>query len=186
MRTRWHVMAITIAAIMAISLVGPVFAQQDSITVTLGPGRDGSQTGKATLTAKGNQTEVVIDIQPGTAGVEQPAHIHEGKCPGVGPVKHPLSNVVNGKSTTTVNATLQSLETGAFAINVHKGPGGDAGVYVACGELPAMAATTTPSASGGAQTLPRTGDGTGDVIAISSLIGMALVAFGYKLRKNIA
>lgn len=109
------------------------------LTLTLGPGRDGNQPGTVTLTAmSSNQTQVVLNIQPGPAGVQQPAHIHDGGCPGVGAVKYPLTTVVDGKSTTMVNASLSDLLAGNFAINVHKSTS-EAGVYVSCVNLPKAA-----------------------------------------------
>ncbi len=106
-----------------------------SITINLGPGRDGDQSGTARLTARGDKTEVVLNLKPGAAGIEQPVHIHEGACPAVGAVKYPLANLSDGKSTTTVDATLASLLTGGFSINAHKSAA-EVGVYVACGGIP--------------------------------------------------
>ncbi len=108
------------------------------LTLTLGPGRDGNQPGTVTLTGMGNQTQVVLNIQPGAAGLAQPAHIHDGGCPGVGAVKYPLTNVVDGPSTTVVNVPLSDLLTGNFSINVHKSTS-EAGVYLACVNLPKSA-----------------------------------------------
>ena len=136
----------------------PAAAQQAPVTVSLGPGRDGSQTGAATLTAQGSQTEVVIDIQPGPAGVAQPVHIHEGSCPGVGAVKYPLTNVVDGKSTTMVNAALSDLQKGNFSINVHKSQE-QISVYVSCGPIPAAAAAAPATAAPVARTAPAAGSG---------------------------
>src|SRR5574341_89052 len=106
-----------------------------SITINLGPGKDADQSGTARLTARGDKTEVVLNIKPGAAGVEQPVHIHEGACPGVGAVKFPLASIADGKSTTTVDAPLASLLTGGYSINAHKSAA-DIGVYVACGGIP--------------------------------------------------
>jgi len=119
----------------------------DTVTVTMGPGRDGSQTGTATLTDMGAQTQVVLSIQPGPAGVEQPVHIHAGSCPGVAAVAFPLTNIVNGTSTTVVDATLATLQTGGFSINAHQDTTqAGLGVYVSCGSIPAAAqATPTPT-----------------------------------------
>ncbi len=113
----------------------PTSAVPVAINVSLGAGRDGDQAGVATLTAKDNKTEVLLNIKPGAAGVAQPAHIHVGQCPVPGAVKYPLSNVVDGKSLTTLDVTLADLLAGGFAINVHLSAA-EASKYVACGALP--------------------------------------------------
>jgi predicted lipoprotein with Yx(FWY)xxD motif len=110
-------------------------APNPSITINLGPGRDGDQSGTATLTAKGNQTDVALNLKPGAAGIEQPVHIHDGQCPVPGAVKYPLKNLVDGKSTTTVDVPLASLLTGGLVINAHLSVA-EAGKYVACGAIP--------------------------------------------------
>jgi len=142
--------ALVAAAFLVVGSGDIVSAKEgDTVTVTMGPGRDGSQTGTATLTDQGSQTQVVLNIQPGPAGVEQPVHIHSGSCPGVGAVAFPLTNVVNGTSTTVVNATLDSLRTGGYSINAHQdGTQAGLGVYVSCGAIPAATqATPAPAAS---------------------------------------
>lgn len=122
-----------------------VLANMPSVTIEMGAGRDASQPGSATLTAKGAQTEITLNIQPGPAGIQQPAHVHEGGCPGVGAVKYPLTNVVNGMSTTTVNAPLSELFNGMFSINAHRSPA-EIGIYTSCGNLTLTGAATTPMA----------------------------------------
>ena len=106
-----------------------------AIDLTLGAGRDGDQSGTARLIAKGDKTDVSITIKTGAAGVAQPAHIHVGQCPEPGAVKYPLTNVVDGKSTTTLDVKLADLLAGGLAINVHLS-GTEASKYVACGALP--------------------------------------------------
>jgi hypothetical protein len=123
-----------------------------SITLNLGPGRDGDQTpGTAVLTAKDTKTEVVLNLKPAAAGVSQPAHIHDGACPAVGAVKYPLTNVVDGKSTTTVDAKLADLLTGGFAVNVHESTA-NAGKYVACANIPKGAVLNLDKGRDGDQT----------------------------------
>lgn len=181
--------ALTVVGVglMATSLAGhaaPAQAQQ-VVTVTVGPGRDGGQTGTATLTAVGSQTQVDINIAPGAAGVGQPAHIHEGSCPGVAGVKYPLTSVVDGKSTTMVPATLAELQSVSLAINVHKSQA-EVMMYVACGAIPVAAAPSAgaqPSAG-----LPRTGggpasDGSGASTWLLALGGGALLLAGGSLLR---
>ncbi len=159
MRASHSLFALSAALLAAAFLIGHgsgTAAAQETVTVTMsaatGPDGGGSQTGTVTLTASGSQTEVVvnIDASPDGAEVEQPAHIHSGTCdnlPGsLGAVEYPLTNVVNGTSTTTVDASLDSLQTGDFAVNVHKS-GTELGVYVSCGNIPAAAAAV-PSTGG--------------------------------------
>lgn len=97
----------------------------------LGPGRNGQANGAVTLVDQGDQTKVVLDVKPDSPAVEQPANIHSGACPNVGAVKYPLNNVVNGNSTTVISATLASLKTGGYAVNVQKSAT-EPNVFVAC------------------------------------------------------
>jgi len=84
-----------------------------------------------------NQTKVVLELKGAPAGVSQPVHIHKGTCANLDPKPaYPLSPVVNGKSETTVNASLDSLEKGGYAINGHKSAQ-DVKTYVSCGEIAA-------------------------------------------------
>lgn len=123
-----------------------------TLGATTGPDGGGSQTGTATLTAMGSQTQIVvnIDVSPDGPAVEQPAHVHAGACgDNLGAVAFPLTNVVAGASTTVIGATLDSVQTGDFSINVHKS-GAEIGVYVSCGVIPFSTSTADdmPSAGG--------------------------------------
>ena len=149
MRFSLFLLSLSAALLVAALLVGrtadTASAQQGTATVTMsaatGPDGGGSQTGTVTLTANGSQTEVVINIDasPDGATVEQPGHIHSGTCDNLPSsllaIEYPLTNVVNGASTTTVDATLESLHKGVFAVNIHKS-GDELGVYVSCGNIP--------------------------------------------------
>lgn len=119
--------------------VAPVTFQY---TFNFGPGRDGTQEGTVRLrpTADG-KTTVTIALKGSTAGVAQPAHIHEGACPGVGAVKYPLTNVTDGASTTTLDVKFADLLTGGYSINVHKSTT-ESGVYVSCVTIPQGAVVT--------------------------------------------
>ena len=120
---------------------------------SMGPGRDADQSGAVLMEPTiGDRTLVFVDVEPGPAGVLQPIHIHEGSCPDVGAVAFPLQDVLAGKSGTVLDLPIDDLRTGDFAINVHQSAD-EAGVYVSCGDIPALAAeepeTTAPVAGSG-------------------------------------
>jgi plastocyanin len=113
-----------------------------SVIVPLDALNDSDQSGVAILLDKGDTTEVVIDIGSGAADVPQPIHIHAGNCDNLGDVAHALSDVVNGRSVTTVEASLAEITSGGFTINTHKS-GDEIAVYVACGNVPSGADSGT-------------------------------------------
>lgn len=130
---------IAIAAIvaLAISQSGFASAADPTATVTLKAQNGSGEDGTATLAQSGADLTVTISIPSGPT-TPQPAHIHMGSCATLGGVKYPLTNVVSGKSTTTLKGlTLASVQTGGFAINVHKSTS-DLGTYVSCGDIPKM------------------------------------------------
>jgi len=102
----------------------------------LSPQNNSGESGTATLTKQGDkQTKVVLAVTGGPAGVSQPVHIHKGTCAKLDPrPAYPLSPLVNGKSETVVNASLDDLRNGGYAINGHKSAQ-QASTYVFCGEL---------------------------------------------------
>jgi hypothetical protein len=130
-----------LALVLALLIVGVTsFAlAADSASVKLAPQNSSGESGTATLTKAGeNQTKVVLDVKGAPAGVTQPVHIHKGTCENLDPKPaYPLSPVVNGKSETTVNASLDSLEKGGYAINGHKSAQ-EAKTYVFCGPIAGM------------------------------------------------
>src|SRR5205809_5566005 len=91
------------------------------------------QSGTATLTPVDGKTRVQIELA-NPAPEAQPVHIHSGSCSKLGSVQHPLSNVVNGRSETTVDVSLAGLLSSPSAINVHRSMS-QAGVYVSCGDI---------------------------------------------------
>ena len=106
-----------------------------SYVITMTAQNDSGQDGAAVVTDLGNgMVNVVLDITaPGTN--PQPAHIHQGTCAQLDPQPaYPLSNVVNGKSVTEIEADFDTLTATPFAINVHKSAA-EASVYVSCGDI---------------------------------------------------
>ncbi|MDA0263284.1 MAG: CHRD domain-containing protein [Chloroflexi bacterium] len=109
---------------------GNIAAAGDSLSITLDELNGSGQSGFATLTARGGQTEVVVSA---TAGISALAHIHSGSCATLGGVVHALADTSGGISSTTVDATLESLINGDFAINLHTA--GAPSVYSSCGDI---------------------------------------------------
>jgi hypothetical protein len=104
------------------------------VTVDLAEQNGSGESGTVTLTADGEKTKVVIALE-NPAAAPQPAHIHKGRCDDLDPnPAYGLENVVDGESTTVVDAPLETLQSDAYAINVHKSAA-KLDVYVACGNL---------------------------------------------------
>ena len=136
------------------------------MTIHLGVQSNSGESGTATLTAAGTQTKVVLNLTGQPAGADQPTHIHEGNCTTLNPApKYPLTDVKDGKSDTTVNASLSELTSEAYAINVHKSPS-ELTTYVACGDLPIIGAHGgTQSPAGGSAASPAGGSGSSSPLA---------------------
>src|SRR5215208_6327335 len=116
---RLLVPALMVGLLATMALASTASAQQ-SITVQLGAGRDeNSAPGTATLTdLGGGRTRVVVNVT--TTNANMPGHLHVDACPGVGAVIFPLTNVVNGTSTTEINASLADVLARSKSINLHK------------------------------------------------------------------
>lgn len=142
---RIAIIALVVAA-FALALGRPIAANitgtatTGNATVQIGPLSGSDQTGTATLTSTiDDKTQVVIELSGEPPGANEPAHIHTGTCKKLNPKPaYLLENVAGGTSTSTVNASLASLETGHFSVNVHESTA-NIGTYVACGTIPAVA-----------------------------------------------
>jgi len=109
-------------------------AATSTLTITIHEQNGSGESGTATLTQAGADVKVVIALK-GAPATAQPAHIHDGTCADLKGVVYPLSNVVDGKSTTTVKGlTIDKLLGGTYAINVHESAA-NIGKYVACGAV---------------------------------------------------
>jgi len=123
-------------------------AGDGSVTVQLSDQNGSGESGTATLTAEGDKTRVEVDVSNGTSA-PQPAHIHEGSCANLNPQpEYPLQNIVNGKSTGTVPASLDDLKNEAYAVNVHKSES-DLKAYVSCGDIGGTGSGSDDEDSGG-------------------------------------
>ena len=114
----------------------PAMAPGGGVMVKLGAQNGSGETGTAMLTQAGDDVKVVATMTGGGA-TAQPIHIHQGTCAKLNPKpQYPLTSVEDGKSTTTLKGMkLADLETGDYAINVHKSTT-DIATYVACGDIP--------------------------------------------------
>ncbi len=108
----------------------------DRVEISLDELNGSGQSGTATLTASGEAIKVVLSIGGGTVKSEK-VHIHKGQCGAdLKGVAHGLTDFTGGNSVTTLETvSLESLQTGGFAVNAHKA--GDPKVYTACGNIPA-------------------------------------------------
>jgi hypothetical protein len=105
-----------------------------SMTVKLTAQNGSGENGTAVLKDVTGGVSVVIALK-GAPASAQPAHIHTGACPKPGGVKYPLTNVVNGASTTVVkDTTIAKLLASPMAINIHESAA-DLQKYVSCGDI---------------------------------------------------
>lgn len=148
-----HIKLIGLVLVMILLAPALVSAQAQQIVVNLAELNDSGISGTATLTPMGDQTEVVVKLQGDMLDTPRPNHIHTGTCENLGGVEYPLTNVTT-EATTVVDASLESLMSGEFAINIHKSAD-EIGTFVACGNIPAMmpAQEVTPSVTVSDQTL---------------------------------
>jgi hypothetical protein len=111
------------AALAAVVAQGPLVAaaaNEKPVQIKLAAMNGTGETGVATLTPKGDKTEVVVTMTPASKDL-QPAHFHDGTCDKYAPKpKYPLASIVDGKSTTVVDAPIDKLTDGTMVINVHK------------------------------------------------------------------
>lgn len=106
------------------------------VTVQISAQNNSGESGMATLIAMGDQTKVIVKLSGAPMDISQPAHIHKGTCANLDPnPTYPLTDVKGGASETVVDASLASLMTGNFSINVHKSMQ-EISTYVACGTIP--------------------------------------------------
>lgn len=115
------------------------------VTFALMPENNSGQSGTVTLTdLGGGKTMVQVNVTGEPAGAIQPLHIHEGQCgPTLARLAYNLQDLVEGKSETTIDASITSLTTEGFyfAINSHKSQK-EYHIYVLCGNIPTLSQST--------------------------------------------
>jgi hypothetical protein len=118
----------------------------NTVSIAMGPGRDGDQTpGWTDLIGFGDRTAVAVSfVAPGPAGVRQPVNIHEGTCADLGAVAYSLQDVSGGISAIVLDVPLSELRAANLAINVAESYDKPE-TYVACGEIAAVGAVERPA-----------------------------------------
>jgi hypothetical protein len=109
--------------------------------VVMNAENNSGQSGFAVLTPlEAGRTRVEVDILPGNDTRKVAAHVHDGRCGEIGPVKAGLTSLelnasANGHftSTTDIPLALDALLKGTYAINVHDAR--DFSLYVSCGNI---------------------------------------------------
>jgi hypothetical protein len=125
---RIAVMLLSAALIVSCAATGP------RVTIELQTLNNSGVTGTVTLTSLGDRTQVDVDVEP-AGHPDMPSHIHPGSCDQLVPQpKYPLQNVIDGKSSTVVPASLSELLAGDLAINLHHS-NDDMRTYTACAVL---------------------------------------------------
>lgn len=106
-----------------------------AVTVEMDEQNDSGQSGSATLTfIDEGTTEVVLELLDGPDN-PQPVHVHAGSCDELGDVAYPLNDLEDGRSSTQLEASLDELTGGDFAINAHQSAD-EIETYTACGDVP--------------------------------------------------
>ncbi len=107
----------------------------EAVEVELSEQNDSGQSGTATLEPAGeDQTTVTLELS-NPPDLPQPVHIHEGTCEELNPqAAFPLENLEDGTSETTVDISVEDLQSGEYAINAHASEE-DVETYVACGDI---------------------------------------------------
>jgi hypothetical protein len=128
------VQALGVGAVIALAL--PAASAEPAHRVYAIAAQNGSgEAGTVTLTAVGDKTRVDVALAGAPVEPAQPAHLHPGSCAKLDPKpKYPLTPVVDGVSTSMVDAPLAQLTAGDLAVNVHKSSA-EISKYVACGDL---------------------------------------------------
>lgn len=107
----------------------------DPLVAEISAQNESGVTGDANLIGvDGDMTRVRVSVQ-GSDGGPHPAHIHRGTCDDLDPTPlYPLTDVVDGTSSTELTVPIADLEGEELAINIHESAE-NAERYIACGEI---------------------------------------------------
>lgn len=107
---------------------------ENKLSVALSAVEKSGQSGTVSVEDVDGKAVVSVSVFGSTESV-QPAQIHFGSCEYLGDVKYPLTSLVDGRSKTTLDVSLQELQWGRpLAVSVQKSEL-DTETTVACGNL---------------------------------------------------
>ena len=133
------ILALGACSLLAFAL--PASAADPARVYAVAAQNGSGEAGTVTLTPVGEKTRVDVALVGAPAGTAQPAHLHLGPCAKLDPKpKYPLTMVMDGVSTTTLDMPMSTLTAGDLAVNVHKSTT-EVAAYVACGDLTKKAVT---------------------------------------------
>jgi LPXTG-motif cell wall-anchored protein len=169
-----------LVAALALMVIFRGLAFAHEAEATMMEENNSGQNGMAEITDMGGGMLMVTIEISSSNDTPQPAHIHMGQCgPTLNPrPAYPLTSVVNGHSETMIEADVDELTNGNYAINVHKSAA-EASVYVSCGNL--IAASDEHGTVG----MPRTGS-SDQMFTLAALGLLALSITGVGLRLKFA
>jgi len=170
--------ALALGLASALGIAAHVQAQEQSIAANVESLNNSGISGAVRLieTAPG-KLRVEARVTGAGAG-PQPMHIHDGTCNDMNPEpKIPLTNVVNGASTTELDLSLRQLFATPHVIYLHKSPE----------ELPVMVACANITGDGQVSTIPSVGEADLWVESAPWMagLGIALTGAGYALRRCV-
>jgi Cu/Zn superoxide dismutase len=104
-------------------------------TIAMHALNNSGQTGTATITDVGGKVLVTVSLTGEPSGASEPAHVHFGRCPKIKAVPaYNVGPILHGKGSDVVQLTWAEINSGKFAVNVHKSAS-DMGTYVSCGNI---------------------------------------------------
>lgn len=119
--------------------------EERQMSVPLRAQNNSGESGMAVIRDQNGKTLVEVSMQREPSGASQPMHFHIGTCKAPGAIRYPLNSVVNGRSTTLLNISYGTFLTQLpLIINVHKSAA-QSNIYVACGTVNTLTASSTTS-----------------------------------------
>jgi hypothetical protein len=170
---------------LALLLLPGVGMAQEAATVQLDPVGESGVSGTATLTAAGDGTDVVLDVEGLAPGADARATMHAGTCavPSASFAALPdLKADATGRATATgsvlfrgtENVALATMADGEHIIAIHQ-----AGQVVACGVIPRLTSVPAPPA------LPVTGGAAFSLMAAAAgVLGLCALSAGLFLQQS--